>query len=81
MATLTGHVQDYARTYLDLHEIEADYLVADGTMDTILEISKERDINLILMGGYSGTAIKEVIVGSMVNNLLRKFEYPIFICR
>ena len=73
--------QDYARAYLELHEIEAEYIVTDGPMDTVLEISKERDINLILMGGYSGTAFKEVVIGSMVNNLLRKFEYPILICR
>ncbi len=85
--TLTGsgnapsEAQDYARAYLELHELEADYIVTDGPMDTILEISKERKINLILMGGYSGTAFKEVIIGSMVNNLLRKFEYPILICR
>lgn len=74
-------VQDYARAYLELHEIEADYIMVDGSMDAILDVGKERDINLMLMGGYSGTALKEVFIGSMVNNLLRKFEYPILICR
>jgi len=73
--------QDYARAYLELHEIEADYVSTKGPMDTFLEVSKEREINLILMGGYSGTALKEVIIGSLVNNLLRKFEFPILICR
>ena len=85
--TLTGSgnvpsgAQDYARAYLELHEIKADYVMSTGPMDTVLEICKERNINLILMGGYSGTAFKEVIIGSMVNDLLRKFEYPILICR
>jgi nucleotide-binding universal stress UspA family protein len=73
--------QDYARAYLELHEIEADYISAKGSMDTFLNVSKERDINLILMGGYSGTALREVIIGSLVNNLLRKFTFPILICR
>jgi nucleotide-binding universal stress UspA family protein len=77
----TSSVQDYARAYLELHEINVDYVQTEGSMDTFLEVSKERDINLILMGGYSGTAFKEVIIGSMVNHLLRKFEYPILICR
>jgi nucleotide-binding universal stress UspA family protein len=36
---------------------------------------------LILMGGYSGTALKEVIIGSLVNFLLRNFKHPILICR
>jgi nucleotide-binding universal stress UspA family protein len=85
--TLTGSgnasssTLDYARAYLDLHELEADYLAIDGTMDTFLEVSREKGINLFLMGGYSGTALKEVIIGSLVNHLLRKFEYPILICR
>ena len=74
-------VQDYARAYLELHEINADYILTKGPMDTFLEVSKERGIDLIVMGGYSGTAFKEVIIGSMVNNLLRKFEFPILICR
>ena len=85
--TLTGSdnvassAQDYARAYLELHEIEAAYILTKGSMDTFLDISRERDINLILMGGYSGTALKEVMIGSLVNHFLRKFEYPILICR
>ena len=85
--TLSGNgddsssVQDYARAYLELHEIESDYVLTDGTMDTFLEVSQERNINLILMGGYSGTALKEVVIGSLVNHLLRRFEHPILICR
>ncbi|MFL7867858.1 MAG: universal stress protein [Anaerolineales bacterium] len=85
--TLSGNgnssssVQDYARAYLELHEVEADYVLTDGPMDTFLEVSQERDINLILMGGYSGTALKEVIIGSLVNHLLRSFKHPILICR
>ena len=84
--TLTGNendpssVQDYARAYLELHELEADYVLMTGSMDTFLQVSRERNINLILMGGYSGTAFKEVIIGSLVNNLLRKFDYPILNC-
>jgi nucleotide-binding universal stress UspA family protein len=73
--------QKYARAYLELHELQPEFLAMDGTMDTFLEVSRERGINFILMGGYSGTALKEVIIGSLVNHLLREFEYPILICR
>jgi nucleotide-binding universal stress UspA family protein len=79
--SVDSSMQNYARDYLELHEVEADYVKTEGTMDTFLEVSKERNINLILMGGYSGTVLKEVIIGSLVNHLLRKFEYPILICR
>lgn len=74
-------VQDHVRAYLELHEIEADYLMLKDTMDAILDVNKERKINLILMGSYSGTAWKEVIIGSLVNFLLRQAECPILICR
>ena len=74
-------VQDYARDYLELHEIQAEFILASGPPDTILNVIKERDINLIVMGGYSRNAWQEVIIGSMVNFLLREAECPILICR
>jgi nucleotide-binding universal stress UspA family protein len=79
--TVSSSVQDYARKYLDVHEIEADYVLLKGSLDTFLKVSKERDINLILMGGYSGTALKEILIGSLVNHLLRGFGNSILICR
>ena len=79
--TASAPLQDYARTYLELHEIEAEYVHMKGSMDLFLDVSREREIDLILMGGYSGTPLKEMLIGSLVNHLLRKFEHPILICR
>jgi nucleotide-binding universal stress UspA family protein len=73
--------QDYARSYLELHELQADFVSVDGPLDAFLDVIKERNINLVLMGGYSGTALKEVILGSAVNFLLRKADCPLLICR
>ena len=74
-------VQGYARDYLELHEIQAEFIIAGGPPDTVLNVIKGHDINLIVMGGYSRSAWQEVIVGSMVNYLLREAECPILICR
>src|SRR5258706_6119040 len=74
-------MQDYARSYLELHEVQAEFMTVDGPLDTFLDVIKEREINLVLMGGYSGTALKEVILGSAVNFLLRKADCPLLICR
>jgi len=74
-------IRDHARAYLELHEIDADYILTEGSMDTFLDVSRERDINLIVMGGYSGTELKEVVIGSLVNHLLRESESPLLICR
>jgi nucleotide-binding universal stress UspA family protein len=74
-------VQDYARKYLDLHEIQANFVITDGAHDNALKVIQEQDIDLVLMGGYGGSAWQEVIIGSAVNHLLRKAECPILICR
>jgi len=74
-------MQNYVRSYLDLHEIQADMIMKKGPHEIIMKVIKEHQINLVLMGGYSGSAWKEVIVGSMVNLLLRKADCPLLICR
>src|SRR6185436_6274677 len=73
--------QDYARDYLELHEIQADFVMTDGPPELFLKVIKELGINLVLLGGYSGNVVKEVIVGSVVNLLLRQAECPLLICR
>ncbi len=78
---VAGSVQEYARSYLELHEIESDFLVTDGSPELFLKVSKELEINLVLLGGYSGNVLKEVILGSVVNMLLREAECPLLICR
>jgi nucleotide-binding universal stress UspA family protein len=74
-------VQEDAHTYLDLHEVRADFIVTDGPPESLLDVIREREINLVLMGGYSGTVWQEVILGSVVNFLLRQVDCPILICR
>jgi len=74
-------VQDYARSYLELHEIKADYIIRSGSRDIFLKIIQECQINLVVMGSYSGTALKEVVVDSAVNFLLRKTNCSLLICR
>ena len=71
----------YARDYLKMHEIEADYILTSGSHEIFLDVIRERNINLVLMGGYSGSAWQEIIIGSAVNFLLRNAECPLLICR
>jgi nucleotide-binding universal stress UspA family protein len=73
--------QDYARSYLELHEVQADYVTKSGSHNIFLEIIKEYQINLVVMGSYGGTAMREVIAGSAVNFLLRKAGCSLLICR
>ncbi len=74
-------VLDYARAYLDLHEIEADYLAEEGAIDTLHRILDERSINFLVMGGYSFPALGDLIRESAVNFMLREMHCPMLICR
>jgi nucleotide-binding universal stress UspA family protein len=74
-------VQDYARTYLELHEIQARFLVKSGSFNIFREFIKEFQINLVVVGSYSGTVLKEVIAGSAVNYLLRNSDCSLLICK
>ena len=77
----SGSVQDYARQYLELHEIEAEYVIEKGSMDTLKAVVEQQGADLVLMGGYSGMLLKEVTIGSTVNRMLRESNVPVLICR
>ncbi len=71
---------EYARAYLELHEIEAQYLEKSGPPEILHDVLDEQGINLLLMGGYGGTSLEERMAGSLVNVMLRLNHCPIFIC-
>jgi nucleotide-binding universal stress UspA family protein len=74
-------VQDYAHSYLDLHDIQADYIVKNGPRDIFLRIIQEYQINMVVMGSYSGRSFRDVVIDSTVNYLLRKTNCSLLICR
>jgi nucleotide-binding universal stress UspA family protein len=74
-------VQDYAHSYLELHEIQADYIVKNGPRDIFLEILQDYQINMVVMGSYSGGSFRDVVIDSTVNYLLRKTNCSLLICR
>jgi hypothetical protein len=72
---------DYAHFYLSRHKIQADFMTMDGPLEVFLDVIRERSIDLILMGGYSGTALKEINIGTALTFLLREADCPLLICR
>jgi len=79
---VTPAVLDGAKRYLDLHEVAAELMTISGPVgEGILGLARERDINLLMLGGYGANPVKEAILGSTVNRLLREAPCPIFICR
>lgn len=71
-----------ARTYLVDHGVNATYLQCTErkASKSLLAIAREHAVGLILMGGYGRNALLEVFLGSTVNDVLRRREYPVLIC-
>lgn len=74
-------VMNYAREYLEWHEVNAEFKLVEGSVDTFLTTAKERQVNLILMGGYSVSQLGELLGGSAVSYMMRETQCPLLICR
>ena len=79
---VTADLQDYVHRYLDLHEVDAEYIISDyGAMDYLQQTVDEKNIDLVFMGSHGGTLLEQVFIGSALDYMLRKSNVPIFICR
>ncbi len=73
---------EFARQYLDAHNIKADYIFADGPVaETILNLAMENGCDLIIMGGYSGNPLLEIVLGTTVDTILGRSMVPLLICK
>jgi len=78
---VSASVLDYARAYLDIHEIQAEFVVESGPAEVFLQVVDERQSDLVLMGSYSAPPWGEIVLGSAVNFMLREAHCPLLICR
>jgi nucleotide-binding universal stress UspA family protein len=73
--------EDFARNYLEFNEIEANFISKKYSAENLHKTAEEIQADLVIMGGYSGSILKEMTVGSSVNFMLRESPLPILICR
>jgi nucleotide-binding universal stress UspA family protein len=79
---LSADEQDHVKRYLEIHEVEAEYIISEhGAMDYLNKTVKERGIDLVLMGSHGGNVLQQVFIGSTLDYMLRESKVPIFICR
>ena len=74
-------VQEFARNYLEFNEVEARFIVEKYSPAVLKLTAEEINADVVIMGGYSGSILKEMTIGSSVNHMLRAFRRPILICR
>ncbi|MCP4142927.1 MAG: universal stress protein [Chloroflexi bacterium] len=72
-----------AEAYLAKHELQVNYIRHEAGLrsEIILNTAKENGCDFILMGGYKSSSVVEVVLGSVVDEVLRKTEIPLLICR
>ena len=73
--------QAFAQNYLEFNEIQADFISRKYSAETLKGTAEEIQADLVIMGGYSGSFLKEMTAGSSVNFMLRQSELPVLICR
>jgi nucleotide-binding universal stress UspA family protein len=79
---VTADTLQEARQYLETHAIQAAYVSHDGSPITqILVTAEEYECDLLLMGGYAGSPVLNLVIGSTVDQALRESHKPILICR
>jgi len=81
-AKVKADAQEYARRYLDIHEVQAEYILDDQpAADSLKRVAHEQGADLILMGSHGGSVFSQVFVGSLVDFMMRESNVPLFICR
>jgi len=74
---------DDLRNHLERHGINADVTIAneleEGIGHTILKNAIEYDADLIVMGAYGETRLKEIVLGGVTRYLLNDTTIPLFL--
>ncbi|MBN1147437.1 MAG: universal stress protein [Anaerolineales bacterium] len=80
--SVTAETIEHARSYLEGHAIQANYLLEDGpTPEAIMQAAEAQRADLLIMGGYGFNPLLEVMLGSAVDHVLRASDVPTLICR
>ena len=75
-------VHDYVRRYLEFHEVDAEYILSEnGAMDQLVKTLEEQNVDMVLMGAYGVSIIRQLMDGSVLDYMLRESRIPLLICR
>src|SRR5258706_10835562 len=79
-AKLAADAQDHVRKYLDIHEMQAEYIISEhGATGYLKQTVDERHVDLVLMGSHGRSMLQQVFIGSALDYMLRESKVPVFI--
>lgn len=74
---------DNVRSYLRVHGVEANFLHADpqsrSVGDALLETARENDADLLVLGGYGHSRLREWFAGGVTRRILSQATLPLFL--
>jgi hypothetical protein len=71
----------YARNYLEMHEVEAEYVVCEiDPISLVIDTATDNGSQLILAGGYSERRFGRQGPGNIVNRLVTEWPGALLIC-
>jgi nucleotide-binding universal stress UspA family protein len=77
-----GRLQAEAKSYLDERGAPALFVEKAGAAgEMILETAEEEQADLIIMGGYGRSKLKNLVLGASVDQVLRESNRAMLICR
>jgi nucleotide-binding universal stress UspA family protein len=75
-------IQKECQEYLDRFPIETEYIISDSTVVKEIKGFQDRgDIDMVIIGGYGYRSLVNLVLGSVVDEVLREIQLPILICR
>ena len=78
----TSKTLQEAQAYLEERGAEADFVKGYGQVPGMLvRTARVRECGLIVMGGYGFDPVREIVLGSQVDGVLRRSQRPVLICR
>jgi nucleotide-binding universal stress UspA family protein len=79
---VTSETLAFARGYLHRQGVQTKFVQKSGPVgETILQTAEEYRSNLIIMGGYGYSPAVELVLGSKIDEVLRRSQQPMLICR
>lgn len=77
-----GRVVEEAKSYLEAHELEVEYVVRPGDpREVILEFTREREADLLVMGAFGHSKVRELLLGSTTQYVLNHAPCPVLLTR
>ena len=82
LARGTDSAERRARDSLASRGVEADYAHRRGSVaDAVLGTAREREADVLLMGGHGRRALLDLVLGSATERVLERSELPVLVCQ